>query len=170
MKKVIWLTGLSGSGKTTIGKALDKKIKIHTPDQHIALLDGDILRRGINKDLGFTKEDREENIRRVGEITKILYDMDMIVIACFISPYEMDRQIVKNLIGEDFSLVYVSCPLDECIRRDTKGMYKKANSGAIVNFTGISQEYQPPNNANVVVETDKNTVDVCVEMILREIK
>lgn len=150
--QVIWLTGLSGSGKSTIAEFLEKVLASHGYNTFI--LDGDNTRWGINADLGFSHYDREENLRRVSEIAKLLLDSGIIVITSFISPYKESRERAKEIIGEDnFKEIYISTSLDDCIRRDTKGLYKKALSGEIKNFTGISDPYEEPENPFLKVDS-----------------
>ena len=132
----VWMTGLSGSGKSTLANALEKRL--FTLGKHTMLLDGDNIRMGLNKNLGFNEGDRVENIRRIAEVAKLMNDAGLIVITSFISPYSQDRQSAKEIIGDDFVEVYVSTPLDECERRDVKGLYKEARKGNIRSFTGIS--------------------------------
>ncbi len=153
---VIWLTGLSGSGKSTIGSLLEAHL--FEAGFKVFMLDGDNLRSGLNKDLGFSEEDREENIRRVGEVSKLLSDAGIIVISAFISPFSVDREKAKRSIGADrFVEVFVDCPVSVCEQRDVKGLYKKVREGAIKNFTGIDSEYEPPENPDVVLHTDKES-------------
>lgn len=140
---ILWFTGLSGSGKSTIADLVEREL--HQRGLHTALLDGDNLRHGINKDLGFTETDRAENIRRVGEIAKLMLDAGLIVLCCFISPYAAEREMIRELVDEgEFMEIFVDVPLEECIRRDPKGLYRKALDGAIPNFTGISAPYERP--------------------------
>ena len=140
---VLWFTGLSGSGKSTIANELEKRL--NEMGYHTYLLDGDNIRAGLNKDLGFTKEDRRENIRRIAEVAKLFVDAGIITITAFISPFREDREMAKNIIGEeDFIEVFVDTPLEECIRRDPKGLYKKALRGEIREFTGVDSPYEPP--------------------------
>lgn len=163
--RVIWLTGLSASGKSTIASELEKSLFKRGVEVYI--LDGDNIRHGLNKDLGFTPEDRKENIRRIGEVVKLFLDSGSVVITSFISPYREDRDFVRNILNEgDFIEVYVKCPVEECINRDPKGLYKKALNGEIPEFTGISAPYEEPLNPEIVVETDKMSVSECVQEIL----
>jgi bifunctional enzyme CysN/CysC len=146
----IWFTGLSGSGKSTIAKSLEAKLC--RMGRHTHLVDGDNLRHGLNRDLGFTEKDRVENIRRAAEVARLMTDAGLIVICCFISPYKADREVARSLFKSgDFIEVFVDTPLDECIRRDPKGLYAKALKGEIPNFTGIGSPYQRPDNAEVVL-------------------
>lgn len=147
MKKVVWLTGLSGAGKTTIAK------KVVELGFNAIELDGDIVRAGLCKDLGFTQEDRKENIRRIAELSKIFCSNDMNCICSFISPTEEIRELAKNIIGKDnFIEVYINTPIKICELRDTKGLYKKAKSGLIKHFTGIDSIYEPPKNPNFILD------------------
>jgi adenylylsulfate kinase len=149
---VVWFTGLSGSGKSTLANAV--AYLLHERKHHTYVLDGDNVRHGLNKNLGFSPEDREENIRRVGEVAKLFVDAGTIVMTAFISPYRADRDQARDLIAEDrFVEVFVECPLDVCEERDTKGLYKKARSGEIKEFTGISAPYEAPKTPEVVVNT-----------------
>jgi len=165
---VIWLTGLSGSGKSTIANALEQRLV--QLGRHTMLLDGDNIRHGLNKDLGFTEEDRIENIRRIGEVARLLTETGLIVITAFISPYRAEREMVRNLLpAGEFVEVYVSTSLEECERRDVKGLYKKARKGSIPNFTGISAPYEEPLSPGVTVDTSLVSVDKAVAMILESI-
>lgn len=150
--KVIWFTGLSGSGKSTIANALE--VELHAQGKHTYILDGDNIRQGLNKDLGFTDADRVENIRRVAETAKLMMDAGLIVMTAFISPFRAERQMARELIGEDnFIEVFVDTPLEVCERRDPKGLYKKARSGLIPNMTGINSPYDPPAHPDVVINS-----------------
>lgn len=163
---VLWFTGLSGSGKSTIAHALEEALyerKIHT-----YILDGDNVRTGLNKDLGFTPEDRKENIRRLGEVAKLFVDAGIIVMVAAISPYKSDRSFVRNLLEPgEFIEIYVKCPLEICESRDPKGLYKKARQGVIKNFTGIDAPYEEPENPEIVIESDKESVEEAVNKIIR---
>ncbi len=161
---LIWMTGLSGSGKSTIANVLLKRL--HKEGIRSYLLDGDNLRYGINSDLSFTPEDRHENIRRTAEIGKLMVDAGLIVIAALITPLEKDRNIVKEIIGkENCKIVFIDCSLEECERRDPKGLYKKARKGEIQHFTGISQKFEPPASYDYVIDTSKHSIDQCVEQL-----
>ena len=155
--RLLWLTGLSGSGKSTVANALD--IRLNEMGKATYLLDGDNIRLGINSDLGFSKEDRNENIRRISEIGKLFVDSGLITIACFISPLKVNREMARKTIGDDFIEVFIDCPLDECEKRDPKNLYKKARKGLIKEFTGISAPYEKPENPEIVVNTKEKTVD-----------
>ena len=155
---VIWFTGLSGSGKSTIANLLEAKL--HDAHRHTYVLDGDNVRHGLNRDIGFTEADRVENVRRVGEVAKLMVDAGLITIASFISPFASERRMVRDLLEEgEFIEVFVDTPLEVCEQRDPKGLYRKARAGEIANFTGVEQDYEAPENAEVVV----HTVDVSPE-------
>lgn len=161
---VLWFTGLSGSGKSTIANALDEKL--HNKQKLTCLLDGDNIRHGLCSDLGFTLENRTENIRRIAEISKLFIDSGIITLATFVSPLRSDREKIRNLLGEDFIEVYVKCSLETCEERDPKDLYKKAREGQIKNFTGIDSPYEEPDNAEIVLDTDNYDIDECVEQII----
>jgi adenylylsulfate kinase len=148
---VVWLFGLSGAGKTTISTLL--KEKLENEGYHTVALDGDVLRQGINKDLSFSEADREENLRRAAEIAKIVSVNNMITICSFITPLEKNRTMVANIIGEGYFEVFVDCPLNICSKRDVKGLYKKAKSNQITDFTGIGSSFEEPENPNLVIST-----------------
>ncbi|MBU0579956.1 MAG: adenylyl-sulfate kinase, partial [Candidatus Margulisbacteria bacterium] len=159
---VIWLTGLSGSGKSTIGVALEDML--YAQGYRTYMLDGDNIRHGLNKNLGFSPEDREENIRRIGEVAKLFADAGVITITSFISPYRTDRDRVRSITGKgDFIEVYVKCDLDVCEKRDPKGLYKKARAGEIKEFTGISAPYEEPLNAELIVDNTNITIKEAAE-------
>lgn len=150
--RVIWLTGLSGSGKSTIANAIETRL--HARGNHTYILDGDNVRHGLNQDLSFSHEDRVENIRRVAEVAKLMADAGLIVIVAFISPYRVDRELARNLLTKDeFIEVFIDTPLQECIRRDPKGLYRKALTGGIAHFTGVSSTYEPPLHAEINLKT-----------------
>lgn len=162
---IVWFTGLSGSGKSTIANALEQRL--HQMGLRTYLLDGDNIRHGLNADLGFSPEDRRENIRRIGEVAKLFVDAGVIVITAFISPYRADRQMVREMVAPgEFIEVYVKCPLELCERRDPKGLYKKARRGEITDFTGVSAPYEEPEKPEVVVESDRESVEEGVEKII----
>jgi adenylylsulfate kinase len=162
---VLWFTGLSASGKSTLANALCKQM--HDMGIKTYVLDGDNIRHGLNKNLGFSPEDRKENIRRIGEVSKLFVDAGLIVMTAFISPYCEDRDNARKLLKQgEFIEVLVQCPLCECEKRDPKGMYKKAKSGEIKEFTGISAPYEEPKNPEIVLETDKLNIHQCVQTVL----
>ena len=166
---VIWFTGLSGSGKSTLAYAVEEKL--HKMGYLTYVLDGDNIRHGLNSDLGFSPEDREENIRRVGEVAKLFADAGVIVMTAFISPYRKDRRRARRLMDEGrFVEVYCKCGLEVCEKRDPKGLYKKAKAGEIDQFTGISAPYEEPERPEIVVETDKQSIEECVEKIIQYLK
>jgi adenylylsulfate kinase len=166
---VIWFTGLSGSGKSTIANELDKLF--NTNGLHTYILDGDNLRLGLNKDLTFTQEDRTENLRRVAEVAKIMTDAGIITIAAFITPLSSDRELVKDIIGiENFYDVFVDTSLEECMKRDVKGLYKKAQAGEIKNFTGISAPFEKPSNCHIRIETEKTNPEEAAMKIYEMVK
>jgi bifunctional enzyme CysN/CysC len=162
--KVVWLTGLSGSGKSTLANALEKKL--FSLGMHAYVLDGDNMRLGLNKDLGFTREDRAENVRRVSEVAHALYDAGLVTIVALVSPFAEDRAQAKNLFpGEDFAEVWVKTPAEVCAARDPKGLYKKAASGELPNLTGVGQDYDPPEYADIVLDGTRE-VDENVQKLL----
>jgi adenylylsulfate kinase len=162
---IIWFTGLSGSGKSTIAGALEQAL--FGLGQHTYLLDGDNVRHGLNKDLGFSDDDRIENIRRIGEMSKLFVDAGMIVLSAFISPFITDRRMVRDLVGnKEFVEVFMDTPLATCEDRDPKGLYKKARLGEIKNFTGIDSEYEIPEKPEVTVDTSTMSVEQCVTVIV----
>ncbi len=163
---VIWFTGLSGSGKSTIANALE--LELYNRKLRTFLLDGDHIRHGLNSDLGFSETDRMENIRRIGEVAKLFVEAGCVVLAAFISPYLLDRKRVRSLFAEnEFVEVYVKCPLTVCEQRDPKQLYKKALNGEISNFTGISAPYEEPEMPEIVIESDRETVEDAVRKIIR---
>ncbi|WP_047152362.1 adenylyl-sulfate kinase [Aneurinibacillus tyrosinisolvens] len=162
---VIWFTGLSGSGKSTIANAVEQRM--HERGLRTYLLDGDNIRHGINRDLGFSPEDRKENIRRIGEVSKLFVDAGLIVLTAFISPYKEDRQIARELVDEgEFVEAYVKCSLEQCEVRDPKGLYKKAKAGEIPEFTGISSPYEEPEAPELIIESDKQSVEQSVDQLI----
>lgn len=163
--KVIWFTGLSGSGKSTLANALEKAL--HAQGKRTYILDGDNIRQGLNRDLGFTDADRVENIRRIAEVAKLMMDAGLIVMTAFISPFHQERYMAKNLIGTDnFFEVYVSTSLEVCEQRDPKGLYKKARSGQLPNMTGINSPYEPPENPAVVAHAAVETTETIIKQLL----
>jgi len=163
---VLWLTGLSGSGKSTIANLLEQYF--YQLNYHCSLLDGDDLRAGLNKDLGFSKKDRIEDIRRVGEVTKLLIDAGLIVIAAFISPFKNERQRVRELfLDAPFIEIHVDASLSGCEARDPKGLYKKARKGEVSNFTGLDSIYESPNNPEIHLNTDNQSPHACLDIIIK---
>tara|TARA_B100001564_G_scaffold50337_1_gene37273 strand:- start:2102 stop:2704 length:603 start_codon:yes stop_codon:yes gene_type:complete len=163
--KVIWFTGLSGSGKSTVANATEKLL--HDMGLQTYILDGDNVRMGLNKDLGFSPQDRTENIRRITEVAKLFADSGSIVLTAFISPYKEDRNSARNIISdEDFIEVFVKADLSVCESRDPKGLYKKARSGEIKGFTGIDAPYEEPINPELVIETDKYDILACANQVI----
>lgn len=161
----LWFTGLSGSGKSSIAHELEEKL--NSVGIHTYVLDGDNIRHGLNKDLDFSAEGRKENIRRIGEVTKLFVDAGLVTIVAFISPYREDRQTVRKLLGNNhFIEIYTRCPLEVCKIRDPKGFYKKAAKGEIENFTGVSHPYEVPESPEIILETDKQPIDECVGSII----
>ncbi len=165
----IWFTGLSGAGKSALANELERRL--NAGGKYTMLLDGDNIRMGLNKNLGFEPEDRIENIRRIAEVAKLMNDAGLIVITAFISPFRSDRQNAREIIGaKNFVEIYVSTSLEECERRDVKGLYQKAREGRIPNFTGISSIYEPPKEADIVVNTDNIALDKCVDFIMEKLE
>lgn len=163
--RVLWFTGLSGSGKSTVANATEKIL--HDMGLHTYILDGDNVRMGLNKDLGFSPEDRTENIRRITEVAKLFADSGSIVLTAFISPYREDRDKAREIISnEDFIEIFVSADLSVCEDRDPKGLYKKARSGEIKGFTGIDAPYEEPLNPELIVETDKHNIQESAEIVI----
>jgi len=161
----VWLTGLSGSGKSTIAVALEKEL--WTRDVRAYILDGDNIRHGLNKNLGFSPTDRTENIRRIGEVAKLFTDAGMVALTAFISPYRADRDQVRAIMQPgDFIEVFVDCPVETCEARDVKGLYKKARAGEIPEFTGVSAPYEPPLAPELVIRTRDQSVEASVGQIL----
>ena len=162
---LLWFTGLSGSGKSTIANALD--VALHTRGYHTFLLDGDNVRHGLCKDLGFSDDDREENIRRVGEVCKLFADAGLIVMSAFISPFTSDRRLVRKLFpAGEFIEVYMDTPLATCEERDPKGLYQKARSGEIRHFTGIDSPYEVPAHPEIRLDTSRHSVETCVDSLI----
>lgn len=163
---MIWLTGLSGSGKSTLAVALEREL--YRRGILCKLLDGDNVRRGINRNLGFSPEDRIENIRRIAEIGRLFVDCGVVTLSAFISPTEDMRERAREIIGaDDFMEIYVSTPIEECERRDVKGLYKKARAGEIKEFTGISQPFEAPSNPTLSIDTTNHTIEESVELLLK---
>lgn len=162
---ILWFTGLSGSGKSTIAGALEQAL--FKRDARTYLLDGDNVRHGLCKDLGFSDADRQENIRRVGEVAKLMVDAGQIALTAFISPFRRERDSVRELVGDgEFIEVFVDTPFEVCAKRDPKGLYAKALKGEIKNFTGIDSDYEAPENPEIHLETDKQSIEQSVAVIL----
>ena len=162
---VIWFTGLSGSGKSTL--ALEVESQLYQRGHLTYVLDGDNIRHGLNKNLGFSPEDREENIRRIGEVANLFADAGVIAMTAFISPYRADRDNARDLLDEGrFVEVFVDCPLEVCEARDTKGLYEKARAGEIKEFTGISAPYEAPSQPELTVNTDDQNLEECTERVI----
>jgi adenylylsulfate kinase len=164
--KLLWFTGLSGSGKSTLAHALEEEL--HQRSCRTYVFDGDNVRHGLCNDLGFSTEDRSENIRRIGEMAKLFVDAGVIALTAFISPIREDRERARGLFPHgDFIEVFVSCPLEVCETRDVKGLYKKARSGEIANFTGISAPYDVPEKPEITIETQDRTIEACVDELIK---
>ena len=163
----LWLTGLSGSGKSTVANALEKRLV--AMGKHTMLLDGDNIRMGLNNNLGFSKADRIENIRRVAEVAKLFNDAGIIVITSFISPFQADRHRARQIIGERFMEVYIEASLETCEKRDVKGLYRKARKGEISNFTGITIPYEEPQNPELHIRTDELPLEENVERLIEQL-
>ncbi|MEC0126837.1 adenylyl-sulfate kinase [Paenibacillus pabuli] len=165
----LWFTGLSGAGKSSLAFALEQYL--HEKGVHGYVLDGDNVRHGLNRDLGFTAEDRQENLRRIGEVSKLMVDAGLFVLSAFISPHAQDREMVKQLFeADDFIEIYVRCSIEECERRDPKGLYKKARSGDIPHFTGISAPYDIPESPSLVIDTEELSIDEAVQEIVQHLE
>ena len=166
---VLWFTGFSGSGKSTVAGALESAL--HQQGVHTYLLDGDNVRHGLCKDLGFSDADRVENIRRVGELSKLMADAGLVVLTAFISPFQAERDMVRDLLDDgEFIEVFLDTPLDICEQRDPKGLYKKARAGEIKHFTGIDSDYQIPTRPEIVLDTSKNSLDQSVTQLVAYLK
>lgn len=166
---ILWFTGLSGSGKSTV--ANEVAYKLHEKGKLAYILDGDNIRHGLNKNLGFSPEDRKENIRRISEVANLFADAGIITITAFISPYAKDRNFCRELAGEGrFLEIFAKASLETCEKRDPKGMYKKARAGEIKDFTGIDAPYEAPENPEMIVDTDKETVDESAEKVLKKLE
>jgi adenylyl-sulfate kinase len=165
----LWMTGLSGSGKTSIANALEKKL--YKLQKHTYILDGDNLRHGLNSDLNFNKNDRNENIRRVGETAKLMVDSGLIVIVGLISPFRVDRDWVRSLFSPNqFKEIYISTSINVCEKRDVKGLYQMARRDKIKNFTGITSPYEEPRNPELTIDTQNMTIDECVQKVLKQVE
>ena len=166
--RLIWFTGLSGSGKSTL--AVQLEAGLHAQGYKTYLLDGDNIRSGLNKDLTFTDEARVENIRRISEVCKLFLDAGVVLLSAFISPFQADRDQVKNIVGaENYIEVFVDAPIEVCEQRDVKGLYKKARAGEVKNFTGITSPYEKPARPDVVIKTDTMSIEESLEVLMREI-
>ncbi len=166
--KCIWLTGLSGSGKSTLANLLE--IELHKKGYKTYVLDGDNIRLGLNKDLGFSDTDRQENIRRIAEVAKLFVDAGIIVLSAFITPFEKDRRQIKEVIGKDNVVqFFVDCPLEICEQRDVKGLYAKARNGEIKHFTGIDSPFETPENSDLVIHTDKENLEEMIDDIMKKL-
>jgi adenylylsulfate kinase len=163
---LIWFTGLSGAGKSTIAHHLEKELFDRGIRAYV--LDGDNVRHGINSNLGFSREDRKENLRRIAELSRLFADAGIVVLAAFISPYREDREYVRRKVGENgFFEIYVKCPVEVCEKRDAKGLYKKARAGLIKGYTGVDSPYEEPEEPDLVLDTDELSVDESVKKVLR---
>ena len=163
---ILWFTGLSGAGKSTLAHAVEDHL--HKLEIRTFVLDGDNIRRGLCKDIGFSNEDRTENIRRIGEVSKLLMDAGIITLTAFISPFRKDRQIVRDLVNKgDFIEIYCNADLAVCESRDTKGLYRKARAGQIPEFTGISSPYEKPEQPELVLETGNLGINECVDRVIK---
>jgi len=164
---VVWFTGLSGAGKTTL--ATELKARLEAMGLRIFLLDGDRLRSGLNADLGFSDRDRSENIRRAAEVARLFCDEGYCVLATFISPFEADRILARRIVEGRFKEVFVHCPLSVCEQRDVKGLYKKARAGLVTSFSGIDSPYEEPVNADITIHTADQSVEQAVNLILKKL-
>ena len=166
---ILWFTGLSGAGKSTIANVVEAKL--HARGVHTALLDGDNVRHGLNKDLGFTAADRVENIRRVGEVAKLMTDAGLIVLCSFISPFRSERQLVRDTAAAgEFIEIFVDTPLETAMARDPKGLYKKALAGEIKNFTGVDQAYEPPDAPELVLLSGEASAEALADRVIAELE
>ncbi len=166
---ILWFTGLSGSGKSTIAGAVEQKL--FELGHHTYLLDGDNVRHGLNKDLAFSDADRIENIRRIGELSKLMIDAGLLVMTAFISPFKVDRRTVRDLVQDhEFIEVYMDTPIDECERRDPKGLYKKARKGEIKNFTGVDSAYETPEAPEIQINTAALSIEECADQVINYLK
>tara|TARA_B110000971_G_scaffold194151_1_gene207639 strand:+ start:632 stop:1240 length:609 start_codon:yes stop_codon:yes gene_type:complete len=166
---ILWFTGLSGAGKSTIAGAVEQQL--YELGHHTYLLDGDNVRHGLNKDLAFSDEDREENIRRIGEVSKLFVDAGLLVLTAFISPFRSDRRMVRELVGSnEFIEVHMNTPIETCEKRDPKGLYEKARKGEIKNFTGIDSDYEIPEHAEVTINTKELGIGECADLIIDYLK
>lgn len=163
----VWFTGLSGAGKTTLANALEREL--YERGIKTFSLDGDNIRKGLSSDLGFSESDRIENLRRIGEVAKLMCDAGLVVTAAFVSPFKKDRQLIRNLLGNEFFEIFVNTPLEVCEQRDVKGLYQKARRGEITNFTGVDSPFEIPKDPDFQVNTVNQTIDQVVSKILEVI-
>jgi len=160
----LWFTGLSGSGKSTVANTVEQYL--YNMGFNTYSLDGDNIRKGLNKDLNFSEEGRVENIRRIGEVARLMCDAGLVVLAAFVSPFKKDRQLLRELMGDKFMEIFVDAPLEVCEQRDVKGLYKKARNGEISNFTGISSPFEVPQNPDVHIHTDKFSIEESSQQVM----
>lgn len=165
---ILWFTGLSGSGKSTIATLVERRL--HEEKKLTYILDGDNLRHGLNKNLSFSKEDRVENIRRTSEVCNLFLDLGVVTLVTLISPYLKDREALKERFKEKFIEVFVDCPIEICAKRDPKGLYKKASAGNIENFTGYDSDYEAPVNPDIIIKTNENSVEKSIGNIFEYLK
>ena len=164
----LWMTGLSGAGQTTLANALEREL--NKRGKHTYILDGDNLRHGLNSDLGFSEADRNENVRRAAEAAQLMVDAGLIVIVGLISPFKQERDWARSLFKDNqFKEIYISTSMQECEQRDVKGLYQKARRGEVKDFTGIDSPYEPPENPDVIIDTQNKSVSECVQMILEKV-
>lgn len=165
---ILWFTGLSGAGKSTVAHAVEQRL--HNQKCHTFVLDGDNIRHGLSSDLGFAESDRKENIRRIAEVAKLMLEAGNITLTAFISPFRLERELARNIVAkEDFIEIYCRCDLSVCEQRDVKGLYRKARQGRIANFTGISSPYEPPENPELIIDTEQLDIDECVQRVLNHL-
>ena len=166
---LLWFTGFSGSGKSTIANNVE--FQLHKKGIKTYTLDGDNIRKGINKDLSFSPQDRTENIRRIAEIANLMIDAGLVVLGAFVSPYKKDREAIKNIVKDvNFVEIFINTSLEECEKRDVKGLYKKARTGQIKNMTGVSSPYEAPENPDIEIKTEEQTIDEAVQQIMTHIE
>ena len=165
---LLWFTGLSGSGKSTIANCVEQEL--HKNSIHTYTLDGDNIRNGLNKDLSFSKKDRKENIRRIGQISLLMMDAGLVILAAFVSPYREDRDHIRNIVGDNMVEVFINTSVEECERRDIKGLYKRARNGEITNMTGISAPYESPLHPDIQINTEEMSVVEATKQIINFIK
>ncbi len=165
---VLWFTGLSGSGKSTVANALEQRL--HSLGKVTYLLDGDNVRHGLNSDLGFSVADRQENMRRIAQVSKLFWDANLITLVSFISPFRHERRLARDLMGKDFIEIFVNTPLEICEQRDPKGLYVKARKGEIADFTGLTSPYEAPENPEITLYTERESLDESSDKILLYLK